>query len=105
MESSPVGRAILRPLPGVQIGSHGVTRSICRLQRLMITGFLTEFAMPRLRDGSCAVCVFVTDALGTEAIAKGSFGKRLCIPAGRTSFQQHRATFKRVRSGGKSSRV
>ena len=104
----------------------------------MITGFLTEFAMPESRNGFCAIClafllsfvcsggfgatntggcikseriaiansacVFAADIVGTETIAEGRSGKRLCLPAGCASGQQHRAAFKWIGTGRKSSR-
>src|SRR4051812_21050536 len=52
-----------------------------------------------------SACVFAADTVRTETIAEGSSGKRLCLPAGRASGQQHRAAFKWIDTGGKSSRV
>ena len=52
-----------------------------------------------------AACVFAADTVGTETIAEGRFGKRLCLPAGRAFGQQYRTAFKWIGTGGESSRV
>src|SRR4026208_2246195 len=45
-------------------------------------------------------CLFTADSGGAETIAAGSSDKRLRLPPGRASIEQHWTAFERIRSGG-----
>src|SRR5262249_51056783 len=90
-------------------------RIACEISSDLVIACLCGADFCATNTGSCiqseriaiadSACVFAANTLGTETIADGSSGKRLRLPTGCASGQQHRATFKWIGTGGKSSRL
>src|SRR5436190_3278031 len=83
VRDAPIEKWLLRHVPCVFIAV-----------RLAGTALGTTNTGGRIKSERIAIadsaCVFDADTVGTETIAEGRSGKRLCLAAGRASCQQHR---------------